>query len=569
MAASQTITANSGKGKEGSVDAAVQRTNDDSVVSKRSAVFKGYYDDPYLRFFVKKLSRRSPLINRGYYLRMHVITDVVERCIHHLQGVRCDPCLNSSRSSMNHGVSPRVQVVSLGAGYDTLAIRLKQRAEFADVHFYEVDFPAVMQAKSLLVKTAPAGSFPHDIVAVPEADLVKLRGTNYIALGADLRSADRDLVSCLKEASSQFSTSCATLLYAECVMQYMPPAAAAQLINHIAANFPRAIFLAYDQIHPHDSFGCVMQSALRARGSPLLGIEAAPCGSAMTERALGQGMQKAFFANFHDLSAYYIAGDNSKRVEAIEPFDEWEEWSEMCEHYGITMALTNIDEKMVEHPCFAPVMHAPTSQEPFTMMSRDSCLEPLASTEKWPTARTGFEGWGDGGSYMERLPDGDVIIVSFGGFSVSRGHQRTNVVSVYSMRHGECRVSYSPTSVTPPSRVFHSMSRIARGKYVVFGGRTNPQDVATDAYLLYLDLPNDLSLKRTTVVCAWTMLKQSCANNEVPAGRYRHAATAVDVADGNGAEGNKGIFVYGGRSATGELLGDGWLGTVQGDIIEL
>jgi tRNA wybutosine-synthesizing protein 4 len=43
----------------------VQATNDDSIVSKRSASRNGYIADEFLRFFVSKLAKRSPLINRG------------------------------------------------------------------------------------------------------------------------------------------------------------------------------------------------------------------------------------------------------------------------------------------------------------------------------------------------------------------------------------------------------------------------------------------------------------------------------------------------------------------------
>ncbi len=47
----------------------VQGTNDSSIVSKRSMVRMQYFHDPFLQAFVAKPSRRSPLINRGYYIR--------------------------------------------------------------------------------------------------------------------------------------------------------------------------------------------------------------------------------------------------------------------------------------------------------------------------------------------------------------------------------------------------------------------------------------------------------------------------------------------------------------------
>lgn len=42
----------------------VQSTNDRSIVSKQSMCSRGYFSDPFLKYFVPKEARRSPLINR-------------------------------------------------------------------------------------------------------------------------------------------------------------------------------------------------------------------------------------------------------------------------------------------------------------------------------------------------------------------------------------------------------------------------------------------------------------------------------------------------------------------------
>ena len=63
-------------------DRDVMDTNNSSIVSKRS-VEKFYRPDDvgYHRCFVNKFKRRSPLINRGYWLRMKAVESTVARLL--------------------------------------------------------------------------------------------------------------------------------------------------------------------------------------------------------------------------------------------------------------------------------------------------------------------------------------------------------------------------------------------------------------------------------------------------------------------------------------------------------
>jgi tRNA wybutosine-synthesizing protein 4 len=57
-----------------------RQTNSSSIVSKRSVERLYFPDEPhYFRYFVKKPQRRSPLINRGYWLRMKAVDSVVRQ----------------------------------------------------------------------------------------------------------------------------------------------------------------------------------------------------------------------------------------------------------------------------------------------------------------------------------------------------------------------------------------------------------------------------------------------------------------------------------------------------------
>lgn len=61
-------------------DELIMDTNNSSIVSKRS-VEKLYFEGQpeYFRYFVNKFKRRSPLINRGYWLRMKAVEYAVSR----------------------------------------------------------------------------------------------------------------------------------------------------------------------------------------------------------------------------------------------------------------------------------------------------------------------------------------------------------------------------------------------------------------------------------------------------------------------------------------------------------
>eukprot|EP01045_Picozoa_sp_COSAG04_P020260 COSAG04_NODE_2054_length_4901_cov_1.544565_3_plen_220_part_00 len=132
----------------------VQGTNDSSVVSKCSMAALGYHDDPFLRAFVRKPSRRSPLVNRGYHVRANAVDAIARRFLRTADPIPPTPS-GSGGSRGGRGGGGR-QVVSLGAGFDTLFFRLQSSALLspADV-VYELDFPALVRRKLALIDQDP------------------------------------------------------------------------------------------------------------------------------------------------------------------------------------------------------------------------------------------------------------------------------------------------------------------------------------------------------------------------------------------------------------------------------
>ena len=104
----------------------------------------GYFDDPFVRFFVDQPRRRAPLINRGYYARVAcfdtLITSFLSTCVAQQTGEAGEKSTAEGAAS----TAPRAQIVSLGAGSDTTFFRLTAQGLLpADgVRFIEVDHPA-------------------------------------------------------------------------------------------------------------------------------------------------------------------------------------------------------------------------------------------------------------------------------------------------------------------------------------------------------------------------------------------------------------------------------------------
>jgi [phosphatase 2A protein]-leucine-carboxy methyltransferase len=91
----------------------------------------GYWSDPLLPLMVKRGERRAPEINLGYYARVMGV-----RLLIHKFFEACDTT---------------VQILNLGAGFDTLFWRLVAEGRPLK-NFVEVDFSGVTARKCYLIK---------------------------------------------------------------------------------------------------------------------------------------------------------------------------------------------------------------------------------------------------------------------------------------------------------------------------------------------------------------------------------------------------------------------------------
>eukprot|EP00731_Ephydatia_muelleri_P013648 Em0007g958a len=225
---------------------AVQGTNDSSIASKLSMVNAGYFCDPYLKFFVTKSPRRAPIINRGYYVRVKAVDHLLRAFLQ---------CFSKQH----------MQVISLGAGFDTSFLRLIGLHSVQDCHLIEVDFSAVIDRKLAHMKSNPI----LDNIFHNSSPL----GSFYNLIGCDLRQLGELQ---MKLAECGIDNNAPTLFIAECVLTYVDVESVNKLIKWVSMSFQNSAFCTYEQIHPDDAFGHIMLEHFESQGCPLRNIQHYP-----------------------------------------------------------------------------------------------------------------------------------------------------------------------------------------------------------------------------------------------------------------------------------------------------
>jgi tRNA wybutosine-synthesizing protein 4 len=73
----------------------------------RNAASLGYFKDDYSQYFLKTKKKMFPIINRGTWTRVFAVRQVMERF------------LKAYSSKVKNGEIETIQIVGLGAGFDT------------------------------------------------------------------------------------------------------------------------------------------------------------------------------------------------------------------------------------------------------------------------------------------------------------------------------------------------------------------------------------------------------------------------------------------------------------------
>ena len=367
-------------------DLGVIQTNDEASGAKASCVSRGYFDDPFVKHFARRVPKHPPLINRGYHARVATVRAVLDAFL--------DATFDADRAE-DDGFGKTRQIVSLGAGFDTSCFRLRDRlarsgANDCRLTFVEIDHPSVMRTKAAVVNATatlraacvggdgvrrrPVAS-TSSVVVDAFAD-----GGGYALCGCDLR--DPRALDAALDSVAGLDPNAPTLFLAECCLAYLEADEADAALRWAArwgrpradgeslpspgggsgteTPFPAArdgtdarrstptraarapplrAFFAYDPTLTgtprDDAFGEQMLVNLKTRGCPLLGAEAVLGAPAHASRARRNGWPRAGAADMLAASARLATEDaaEARRVAFLEPLDEIEEYCLMQKHY--------------------------------------------------------------------------------------------------------------------------------------------------------------------------------------------------------------------------------------------
>ncbi|KAI8906466.1 S-adenosyl-L-methionine-dependent methyltransferase [Gorgonomyces haynaldii] len=270
-------------------------TNDDALVSKLSAVELGYINDPFVKCFIKRGQKRPPIINRGTFTRTWIIDHWISEYI--AQGP--------------------VQVVSLGAGMDTRRFRFPKITKYLELDFMQLTAKkAQMIYKSKLPLQNPT-------VTGGGTGIIS---DNYILLPCDLREWDPASI------QSHLDPDMTTIFLSECVLVYLDPQIADNLIKKCSQLVNKPVFIVYEQILPHDKFGQQMIENLKTRNIHLPGLDKYIDLETQKQRYINNGFTKCQAIDFNQVWNM-IPQDERDRVQKLELFDEIEEWQMLSAHY--------------------------------------------------------------------------------------------------------------------------------------------------------------------------------------------------------------------------------------------
>ncbi|KAF3203075.1 tRNA methyltransferase ppm2 [Orbilia oligospora] len=455
-----------------------------------------------LRHFVPKFQRRSPLINRGYWLRMELVKQTVEEFL-----------------SSNTGVTKHL--VNLGCGFDPLPLHYLR--QYPGVDFIDVDYPQSIRRKAEILQNTPElNGLLIDPQYSLDLDTTVISSANYTAIGTDLR----DLCKFDEILRARCQASDEILFISEVAITYMPVEDADSLIKW-AAQFPGAKFALIEQILPASEkhpFAKTMLSHFRKIQSALQNIGKYPSLTSQVKRFYTYGWGSVVACDFYGAWCNLVSTEQKSFVESVEPFDEWEDFVSFGQHYFFLYASSRVPDGKHMSLSTREWLGGSriTTQEivkPDVKSLQNSQVPTLtASLEYRKYWQPGFDRRKFGAA--AKLSDG--VAIYYGGMDTK---SRSSTAYIFDETH--MKVSRIDSNPQPAPRMCHTLTHVGNRRVLLVGGRGNPKSALADCWLFNGSV--------------WARVQ------DLPNGRYRHSATHISI------KGEDRVLVFGGRGNGNEI----------------
>ncbi|KAL1842599.1 hypothetical protein VTJ49DRAFT_4779 [Mycothermus thermophilus] len=487
-------------------DDQVMATNNSSIVSKRSVEKLYHPNEPhYFRHFVRKLQRRAPLINRGYWLRMRVVDTLVRDF---LLGVASRA--RDGQNGTGRGRKKRAVVVNLGCGSDVLPwqclIRYPDSCADANARFVDVDFPDLIARKRETVLNTPELLGPLTGVkeSVAPGGAVVLESDQYVQIGCDLRDLET-LRRGLQVAAGGAFEECQFLFVAEVSITYMETAAADEVIR-FASTVGDAEFVLLEQIlpdGPSHPFAATMLSHFTKLGTPLKSVDVYPTVDDQRARFVSCGWpadQVCVWTLWQAWAdARFVLPAERMELDKVEPFDEWEEFAIFACHYCVVHARVGGEGRVMVSPLRMPALTRVPTQAGAVRF--DEC-QGQRGQRRFATAMRL-----DGGE--RTTGQQSTVLLNVLGLGTKSRLQSCDVFGLRDEAGDDWQPAVTFREGGPTSRMCHTLTDLGTHGVLLAGGRESPSSPFKDCWLFD---------KETN---SWR------PTHDLPLPLYRHAVTAL------------------------------------------
>lgn len=440
-------------------DLQVQGTNNSSIVSKRS-IEKLYTCKlnpeigEWFKYFVPNGKRRSPAINRGYWIRMESIKLMVLKII-------------------QNNPNQKVQIINLGCGFDPLPFQLlNDNTGNIEYEFADIDFPDLILNKYNMIKQA------QEILNIigyeqdnSEESLGLMLSTKKCKLfGCDLKDTTK-YQSILQNFLNEDSIK---IFIAEVSLAYMEPKDANKIIE-MSSQFKQTHFLILEQCLPQgeqNSFAQKMIYHFEHLRHPIKCINDYPKPQDQIKR-FKNWFTQVEIANLFENWQWLIDSDLKSQIESIEEFDEWEEFIIFCHHYILCHSTNQNGSNQMIYP---ENHRKDTILEIDTSFTIDINQSLSNLNLKFPALTSNMDS-----------------IIIHGGLS------QTRTSDTVIIKNNEKTIIQGPSP-----RMAHTMTNL-NGKIILIGGRTRPGHDLNDVYVYEeveknedLDTTNETIMTDTT-----------------------------------------------------------------------